>query len=64
MSQKISYSQKGLFKLFERIIRSHPLIYLIIRNFIRYTNIFEDDAKGVKFIKFNIQEIDKILSTI
>jgi FkbM family methyltransferase len=60
MSQKISYSQKGLFKLFERIIRSHPLIYLIIRNFIRYTNIFEDDAKGVKFIKFNKSKINLI----
>jgi FkbM family methyltransferase len=60
MSQKISYSQTGLFKLIERIIRSHPLIYLISRNLIRYTNIFEDDAKGVKYIQFNKSKINLI----
>ena len=60
MSQRISYSQTGLLKLIERIIRSHPLIYLISRNLIRYTNIFEEDAKGVKYLQFNKSKINLI----
>ena len=60
MSIKISYSQTGLLKPIERLIRSHPLIYLIVRNLIRYTNIFEDDAKAVKYIQFNKEKINLI----
>ena len=60
MSVKISYSQTGLLKPIERLIRSHPLIYLIVRNLIRYTNIFEDDAKAVKYIQFNKEKINLI----
>ena len=51
---KISKSaSSGLFKFLEKIIRSHPLVYFIFRNLIRYTNIFEDDAHGVAYLKFD-----------
>ena len=42
----------GIFKIVEKIIRSHPLIYYIFRYLVRYTNIFEEDANGVKFLNF------------
>ena len=45
-------ASSGIFKLVERIIRSHPLIYYIFRYLVRYINIFEEDAKGVKFLNF------------
>ena len=48
-----SSTNSGLLKFFERIIRSHPLLYVLVRYFIRYTNIFEEDAVGVKHINFN-----------
>lgn len=60
MSQQISYSQIGLLKLVERVIRSHPLLYLVCRYLVRYTNIFEADANGIKFIKFNKSKINLI----
>ena len=37
----------------ENIIRSHPLLYFIARNFVRYTNIFEEDANGVVFLNLS-----------
>ena len=43
-------ANSGIFKIAEKIIRSHPLIYFISRSIIRFTNIFEDDANGVKFL--------------
>jgi FkbM family methyltransferase len=56
-----SNTNSGILGFLEKIIRSHPLIYLITRNLIRYTNIFEEDANGVKYIKFksklNIMDI-------
>ena len=48
-----SKTNSGFLYFLEKIIRSHPLLYLIIRNFIRYTNIFEEDANGVCFLKLN-----------
>ncbi len=45
-------ASSGIFKILEKIIRSHPLIYFIFRYLIRYTNIFEDDAHGVKYLNF------------
>ena len=45
-------ASSGIFKIVEKIIRSHPLIYYILRYFVRFTNIFEEDAKGVKFLNF------------
>ena len=44
-------ASSGLFQALEKIIRSHPLLYFITRYFIRYTNIFEQDANGVAYIK-------------
>ena len=41
-----------ILNIFEIIIRSHPLIYYIMRYFIRFTNIFEEDANGVSFLNF------------
>ena len=38
--------------LLEKIIRAHPLIYIIFRFFIRYTNIFEKDFNGLKLLNF------------
>ncbi len=49
---KPSKTNSGILNLFEKIIRSHPLLYFIARYFIRYTNIFEQDANGVAFINF------------
>jgi len=46
-------ASSGIFKFLEKIIRSHPLVYFIFRYFIRYTNIFEDDAHGVSYINFD-----------
>jgi FkbM family methyltransferase len=46
-------ASSGIFKFLEKIIRSHPLVYFIFRYLIRYTNIFEDDAHGVSYLKFH-----------
>ncbi|MEC7099333.1 MAG: FkbM family methyltransferase [Pseudomonadota bacterium] len=48
-----SVTNLGILSFFEKIVRSHPLSYFIIRKLIRFTNIFEEDAKGVKILKFN-----------
>ena len=55
-----SNTSAGMFSFFEKIIRSHPLLYLIVRNLVRFTNIFEDDAHGIKLIKFekNLNVLD------
>tara|TARA_B100000029_G_scaffold432793_1_gene445227 strand:- start:56 stop:835 length:780 start_codon:yes stop_codon:yes gene_type:complete len=50
---KRSKTNSGILDFFERIIRSHPLLYIIARYFIKYTNIFEEDANGVSYINFN-----------
>tara|TARA_E500000178_G_scaffold329525_1_gene360526 strand:- start:557 stop:1342 length:786 start_codon:yes stop_codon:yes gene_type:complete len=42
----------GTLLFFEKIVRSHPLLYYIVRSLIRFTNIFEEDANGVAFLKF------------
>jgi FkbM family methyltransferase len=47
-----SKTNSGFLYFLEKIIRSHPLLYFITRYFIRYTNIFEEDANGVKLLKF------------
>ena len=54
-------ASSGLFQVLEKIIRSHPLVYFLVRYLIRYTNIFEDDAHGVKYLnlgkKINIIDV-------
>ena len=58
---KRSKTNSGIFEYLERLIRSHPLLYFLIRYFIRHTNIFEEDAKGVNFLnlanKINIIDV-------
>jgi FkbM family methyltransferase len=46
-------TQRGLLFILERIARSHPLIYLLIRYLANIFIIFEDDFNGVKLLKFN-----------
>ena len=50
---KRSKTNSGLLYFLEKIVRSHPLLYFVTRYFIRYTNIFEEDAKGVVFLNLN-----------
>ena len=47
-----SKTQSGILYFFEKIIRSHPLLYFISRSLIRFTNIFEEDFEGVKLLNF------------
>ena len=49
---KESKTNSGLLFFLEKIIRSHPLLYFVTRYFIRYTNIFEQDANGVSYLNF------------
>ena len=44
---------------FQKIIRSHPILYFICRSLIRFTNIFERDFDGLKnkFKDINIIDI-------
>ena len=63
MHQNNSYidqSQHGIYFFFERICRSHPLIYIFARYLANKLLIFEDDFKGVKKINFkkNINIVD------
>ena len=50
---KRSKTNTGFLYFLEKIIRSHPLAYFIVRRFIRYTNIFEEDANGVVFLNLH-----------
>ena len=47
---KRSKTNSGFLEHIEKFVRTHPLLYFVIRYFIRYTVIFEEDAKGVNFI--------------
>ena len=54
---RANISNTGLiFSFFEKIIRCHPLSYFLVRNLIRFTNIFEKDFDGVKILN-NHKEI-------
>lgn len=60
---KISKSvtqNSSLNRFIEMLIRSHPLIYIISKKILSYTSIFEDDMKGVKFLKFKNKKINYI----
>ena len=50
---RASVTNSGILYIFEKIIRSHPLLYFLIRKIIRFTNIFEEDAKGVKILNLS-----------
>jgi len=47
-----SNTNSGIFSFFESIVRSHPLLYYYVRQLVKYTNIFEEDAIGTKFLNF------------
>jgi len=47
---KESKTQNGLLYTIEKIIRCHPLLYIITRSLVRFTNIFEVDFEGIKLI--------------
>ncbi len=49
---RISSTNIGLIGFFERIIRSYPLLYIIFRSIVRFSNIFEKDFDGLKKINF------------
>lgn len=57
---RVSLTNIGIVGYFERLIRSHPLIYIFFRSLIRFTNIFEKDFDGCKniFFKNKINIID------
>ena len=50
---KRSKTNTGFLYFLEKILRSHPLLYFIVRQFIIYTNIFEEDANGVVFLNLS-----------
>ena len=58
---KKSKTNSGFLYFFEKIVRSHPLLYFVARYLIRYLNIFEEDANGVSFLnlgkKVNIIDV-------
>lgn len=45
-------TQKGILAIFEYLVRIHPIIYLLARELVKFTSIFENDFLGVKQIKF------------
>ena len=53
-------ASSGLFQVLENYKKS-SLVYFLVRYLIRYTNIFEDDAHGVKYLnlgkKINIIDV-------
>ena len=55
-----SKTNEGFFSILEKIVRSHPAIYLIIRNLIRYTNIFEKDFDGLKHLYISKKKLNII----
>ena len=58
---KRSKTNSGILFFFEKIIRSHPLVYYVFRHLIRYTNIFEEDTNGIIYLnlgkKVNIIDV-------
>jgi FkbM family methyltransferase len=57
---RVSSTNIGIVGYLERLIRSHPLIYIFFRSLIRFSNIFEKDFDGCKniFFKKKINIID------
>ena len=55
-----SVTQKGFLYYIEYLIRSVPIFYIIVRKLIRFTNIFEEDAYGVKILNYKKNKINII----
>lgn len=49
---RVSSTNIGILGYLEKLIRSHPLIYIFFRSLIRFSNIFEKDFDGCKNIIF------------
>tara|TARA_B100001971_G_C18211362_1_gene550898 strand:- start:813 stop:1199 length:387 start_codon:yes stop_codon:yes gene_type:complete len=48
-----SKTNEGILSFFEKIIRSHPLTYFLLRSLVKFTNIFEQDFDGIKLLNLN-----------
>ena len=55
-----SITQKGFLYYIEYLVRSVPIFYIIVRKLIRFTNIFEEDAYGVKILNYKKNKINII----
>ena len=55
-----SNTQRGFLSIVEYIVRSIPIFYIIGRKIVRFTNIFEEDANGVKQLNFSNKKINVI----
>ena len=55
-----SNTQKGFLSIIEYLVRSIPILYIIGRKIVRFTDIFEEDANGVKLLNFNNKKISII----
>ena len=53
-----SNTQRGFLSILEYIVRSIPILYIIGRKIVRFTDIFEEDANGVKQLNFNNKKIN------
>ena len=47
----------GFLTFFEKIIRAHPLLYILIRSIVRFTNIFEKELNHL----MEKRKIEKII---
>lgn len=52
---KQSKTNEGFLFILEKIVRSHPLLYVLSRSLIRFTNIFEQDFYGIKLLNLKKQ---------
>ena len=55
-----SETHEGFFSVLEMIVRAHPLIYIIFRKLIKFTNIFEKDFDGLKLLQINRNKLNII----
>lgn len=55
-----SETHEGVFSILEKIVRSHPAIYIIFRTLIKFTNIFEKDFDGLKLLYIDKKKINII----
>lgn len=55
-----SNTQEGILSIIEYLVRSVPFLYIIARKIVRFTNIFEEDANGVKELNFKRKKINII----
>ena len=53
-----SETHEGIFSVLEKIVRAHPLIYIIFRQLVKFTNIFEKDFDGLKLLDINKKKLN------